>query len=115
MNNDRKGRITRQGPARLRKILCQSAWVGVIHCEETAKQYHRIKGAKSNRTKKALVAVMRKLAIKMWHRALSTGVHEDLFGRGGPHADSDSAPAPQKGLAARFPSPSSQPLDVDAG
>ena len=83
--NDRKGRITRQGPARLRKVLCQAAWVSLIHCKESSQAYHRIKGGKRNRTKKALVAVMRRLAIKMWHRAQSCGVSPELEGRGGPH------------------------------
>lgn len=84
--NNRKGRITRQGPSRLRKMLCQSAWVSVIHSEKSAQDYHRIKQGQSSRTKKALVALMRKLAIKMWHRALSCGVDSELMGRGGPHA-----------------------------
>lgn len=89
--NDRKGRITRQGPARLRKMLCQAAWVSLIHCEQSARTYHRIKGGKSNRTKKALVAVMRQLAIKMWHRAQSCGVSCELEGRGGPHGFAEAA------------------------
>ncbi len=83
--DDRKGRITRQGPARLRKLLCQAAWVAVRDCQDTAAAYHRIKGGKSNRTKKALVAVMRRLAIVMWHRAKSCGPVPELRGRGGPH------------------------------
>jgi len=82
---DRKGRITRQGPARLRKVLCQAAWVAVIHCEDTRAAYHRIRGGKSNRTKKALVAIMRQLAIRMWHRAAACGTVDELRGRGGPH------------------------------
>jgi transposase len=83
--SDRKGRITRQGPARLRKLLCQAAWVSLVHCQETSAAYHRIKGGKSNRTKKALVAIMRRLAIKMWHRAVWCGMPVELRGRGGPH------------------------------
>ena len=83
--NDRKGRITRQGPSRLRKLLCQAAWVSVIRCEKAAAAYHRIRQNQKHRTKKALVALMRKLGIKMWHVALTMGVSEELFGRGGPH------------------------------
>jgi transposase len=84
-SSDRKGRITRQGPARLRKILCQAAWVSLSRCEETGIAYRRIQAGKSNRTKKAIVAIMRRLAIKMWHRALACGVPDELRGRGGPH------------------------------
>lgn len=82
--NDRKGRITRQGPSRLRKLLCQASWVAVRHCSVTKQTYTRIRGGKSNRTKKAIVAVMRRLAIKMWHRAASGGVSAELRGRGRP-------------------------------
>lgn len=90
--DDRKGRITRQGPARLRKMLCQAAWVSLRDSEEASEAYHRIKGGKSNRTKKALVAVMRRLGIKMWHRALSCGTAEELRGRGGPHGEAVPSP-----------------------
>jgi len=83
--SDRKGRITRQGPARLRKLLCQAAWVSLRYCEESAATYARIRGGKKHRAKKALVAVMRRLAIKMWHRAVEFGVSCELEGRGGPH------------------------------
>lgn len=89
--SDRKGRITRQGPARLRKMLCQAAWVSLNHCEESSRTYQRIKAGKSNRTKKALVAVMRRLSIKMWHRAQAAGVSVALVGRGGPHGFAEAA------------------------
>jgi len=101
---DRKGRITRQGPSRVRKMLCQAAWVSVRDCDEASAAYQRIKQGQSKRTKKALVALMRKLGIKMWHRALSCGVSAELMGRGGPHAaerawtetEQASARAPQR-------------------
>jgi transposase len=85
--NDRKGRITRQGPARLRKMLCQAAWVsiGKGNCDQSRETYHRIRQNQKHRTKKALVALMRKLGIKMWHVALACGVSSELDGRGGPH------------------------------
>jgi transposase len=95
---DRKGRITRQGPARLRKLLCQAAWVAVNRCEETSAAYHRIRGGKSSRTKKALVAIMRLLAIKMWHRAAACGAVDELRGRGGPH-ERIVPPAPWEAVA----------------
>lgn len=88
---DRKGRITRQGPARLRKMLCQAAWVSLRDSEDARANYHRIKNGKNNRTKKALVAVMRRLGIKMWHRGRSCGTAEALRGRGGPHASGENS------------------------
>lgn len=82
--DDRKGRITRQGPARLRKMLCQAAWTSIRDSEEVASDYYRIKSGKPGRTKKALVAIMRKLSILMWHRAKESGDFSELRGRGGP-------------------------------
>tara|TARA_R110000744_G_scaffold186740_1_gene306140 strand:+ start:96 stop:1280 length:1185 start_codon:yes stop_codon:yes gene_type:complete len=106
--NDRKGRITRQGPARLRKMLCQAAWVSVIRCEDAAADYHRIKQNQKHRSKKALVAMMRKLGIKMWHRALTCGVSCELEGRARP-SPKDFAQAPQRDLSTPSHSPSLQP------
>ena len=82
--DDRKGRITRQGPSRVRKVLCQAAWVSIRDSEEIAADYQRIKGGRSGRTKKALVAVMRRLSIVMWHRVCDSGDLAALRGRGGP-------------------------------
>jgi len=101
---ERKGRITRQGPSRLRKMLCQAAWVSLRCSEEASASYQRIKQGQSKRTKKALVALMRKLGIKMWHRALSCGVSSELWGRGGPHADPQE---PRLGLRKGTSSPPS--------
>jgi len=97
--NNRKGRITRQGPSRLRKMLCQAAWVSLSHCKESSQTYQRIKQGQSKRTKKALVAVMRLLSIKMWHRAVSCGVSDELWGRGGPHASEATEHPLQRDIA----------------
>lgn len=107
--NDRKGRITRQGPSRLRKMLCQAAWVSLRDSEEASQTYHRIKGGKSNRTKKALVAIMRRLAIQMWHRGMSTGAVEELRGRGGPHEHKTPPRPPIPAAVGSRPSPNSVP------
>tara|TARA_R110002167_G_scaffold38324_2_gene119395 strand:- start:496 stop:1635 length:1140 start_codon:yes stop_codon:yes gene_type:complete len=107
--NDRKGRITRQGPARLRKMLCQAAWVSVIRCEDAAAEYHRIKQNQKSRSKKALVAMMRKLGIKMWHRALACGVSSELEGRDRP-GGKNFAPARQRDMSPPSLSPSLQPI-----
>lgn len=114
-NDDRKGRITRQGPSRLRKVLCQAAWTSLQHCPRAQRDYHRIKQGQSKRTKKALVALMRKLAIRMWHVGLSAGVSSELEGRGGPSElkasarANASARAQQRDAVATFASSSPQP------
>ena len=66
---DRKGHITRQGPSRVRRVLCQATWSrvrsdGAAHCA-----YERIVLKNPKRKKIALVALMRRLAVLMWHRA----------------------------------------------
>jgi transposase len=105
---DRKGRITRQGPSRLRRMLCQAVWSSLARSEEALAAYERIKGGKKNRNKKAVVALMRQLGIKLWHRAMECGVSAELIGRGGPHDVRTSAQAQQRG-AVPIDSPSPRP------
>ena len=76
--DDRKGHITRQGPSRVRKVLCQAAWAAVRLDKETFDTWTRIQGKKTGLKKKAIVAIMRKLGIVMWHRALNAGVSQEL-------------------------------------
>jgi len=66
--NDRKGRITRQGPARIRKVLCQAVWTRVRHLPEEQARHGRIAHRSPKRRKAATVACMRRLAVLMWHR-----------------------------------------------
>lgn len=77
--DDRKGHITRQGPGRVRKILCQAAWAAIRNDGATRDTWVRIQGNKPGRAKKAVVAIMRKLAVVMWHKALAAGVSEELI------------------------------------
>jgi transposase len=77
--DDRKGHITRQGPSRVRKVLCQAAWAAIRTDTATRATWERIKRGSSRRSKKAVVAVMRKLGIQMWHRALEAGVATELL------------------------------------
>lgn len=65
--NDRKGRITRQGPERVRKVLCQSVWCATRYDVREAKVYRDIVARNPNKKKIAVVACMRRLAIRMWH------------------------------------------------
>ena len=60
--------------------------------ESTAQDAKECQGGKRNRTKKALVAIMRRLAIEMWHCARAIGTAEELRGRGGPH-EGETPPA----------------------
>jgi transposase len=66
--DDRKGHISRQGPPRLRKILCQASWVHIRHDPEARRTYQQLVLRNPKKKKIALVAVMRCLAVRLWHR-----------------------------------------------
>jgi transposase len=78
---DRKGHITRQGPSRIRKVLCQAAWAAVRVDSAVRTAWERIRGDRAGRGKKAIVAIMRQLGIRMWHVALAAGVSSELVAR----------------------------------
>jgi|GEM_PF-1495417 len=68
-SSDRKGRITRNGPYRLRSSLNQAIWIHLRYNGEEKDYYDRIILKNPKRKKKAIVACMRKLAIRIWHIA----------------------------------------------
>ncbi len=67
--DDHKGHITREGPARVRRVLCQAAWSRVANDEREAKVYNRIVERNPKHKKIAVVASMRRLGVLMWHIA----------------------------------------------
>ena len=67
--SDRKGRITRDGPYRLRSVLNQALWMHLKYNGEEREVYDRIAEKNPKRKKKAVVAGMRRLVIRMWHVA----------------------------------------------
>jgi len=66
--NDRKGHISRQGPPRLRKVLCQASWVHICHDATGRRIYQQLVSRNPKKKKIAIVAVMRRLAVRLWHR-----------------------------------------------
>lgn len=68
--DDRKGHITRQGPSRVRRVLCQATWCRVrqAHGADRA-AYERVVQKNPKHKKIAVVASMRRLAVRMWHKA----------------------------------------------
>jgi transposase len=68
---DRKGHITRQGPSRVRKVLCQSFWSALRSDPKVSLWYARQVRRNPKIRKIAVVAGMRRLAIVMWHRGMS--------------------------------------------
>lgn len=74
--DDRKGRITRQGPSQVRHVLCQASWAALRCSDHWRATYDRIRRGSPKRNKIAIVAVMRKLAIMMWQTARSSEIDE---------------------------------------
>jgi transposase len=67
---EHKGHITHQGPPRLRRALCQAAHVWVRWDPGARATYGRLVARNPKKRKKiALVAMMRRLAIRLWHLA----------------------------------------------
>jgi transposase len=69
-DDDHKGHITRQGPGRVRKVLCQAVWssIRVVPGERAA--YDRVVRKNPKHKKIAVVARMRALAVRLWHAGL---------------------------------------------
>jgi transposase len=66
---DRKGHITHQGPSRVRYVLCQAAWRRARYDQRESAVYERIALKNPKHKKIAVVAAMRRLAVRMWHAA----------------------------------------------
>jgi transposase len=62
---DRRGRITRRGPALLRKLLVECAWVMLRYNSWARAVYQRLSRGKA-RKKQAIVALARKLLVRCW-------------------------------------------------
>lgn len=78
-SNDRKGHITRQGPARVRKVLCQAAWARIAFDKEEHKVHARIVEKNPKKKKIATVACMRRLGIRMWRMALEAQIKAGVY------------------------------------
>jgi len=72
--SEQKGHITHQGPARVRKVLCQAVWVMLRASMRSSAPfsperlaYERIVQRNPRHKKIAVVALMRRLAIRLWH------------------------------------------------
>jgi len=64
---DRKGHITRQGPARIRRVLCQAVWTR-LRCEEKEREAHEaLTRGNPKRKRLATVARMRHWGVRLWH------------------------------------------------
>jgi transposase len=63
---DRRGRISRRGPALLRKLLVECAWAMLRYHGWARAVYRRLSGGGTARQKQALMALARKLLVRCW-------------------------------------------------
>ena len=63
---DRRGRITRRGPAVLRKLLVQAAWAMLRYNAWAKAVFVRLTRGGKTRRKQAVVALARKLLVRCW-------------------------------------------------
>ena len=63
---DRRGKITRRGPAILRKLLVECAWCMLRYNPWAQKLYKRLTGGGAARKKPAVVALARKILVRCW-------------------------------------------------
>src|SRR5262249_31974591 len=64
--SDRRGRITRRGPALLRKLLVECAWAMPRYNARARETYARLTRAGTTRKKQAVVALARRLLVRCW-------------------------------------------------
>src|SRR5207302_7645461 len=63
---DRRGRITKRGPALLRKMLVECAWCMLRYNAWARGIYQRLTGGGQRRKKQAIVALARKVLVRCW-------------------------------------------------
>jgi len=63
---DRRGRITRRGPSLLRKLLVEAAWCSLRYNAWARDIVARISRGQRTRKKQAIIALARKLLVRLW-------------------------------------------------
>jgi transposase len=84
---DRRRRITRRGPALLRKLLVECAWVMLRYNGWARAVYQRLSRGKA-RKKQAIVALARKLLVRCWAM-----LRDKAKGRADPEPSPEAVPA----------------------
>jgi len=64
--SDRRGRVTKRGPKRLRTALVECAWAALRYNAWARAVYLRISRGSKSRKKQAVVALARKLLVRCW-------------------------------------------------
>ena len=63
---DRRGRITRRGPRILRKVLVEAAWCMLRYNAWARQIFARISRGQRSRRKQAIIALARKILVRLW-------------------------------------------------
>jgi len=77
--DDRKGHITHQGPWRVRRALCQCAWARIRSDAKEKAAYERVVAKNPKHKKIAVVAIMRRLAVQLWHLGREAQIKHGCF------------------------------------
>ena len=78
-DSDRKGHITHQGPWRVRRALCQMVWTLLRTDPEEKAYYERVVAKNPKKKMIAVVACMRRLAVRLWHLGLEAQRDAGVF------------------------------------
>ena len=78
-HDDCKGHITHQGPWRVRRALCQCAWSRIRTNAQEKAAYARIVAKNPKHKKIAVVAIMRRLAVLLWHLGREAQIKHGCF------------------------------------
>ena len=78
---ERKGHITRQGSPRVRRVLCQAVWSSLRSSPEARAVYQRLVAKNPKKKKIAVVAMMRRLGIALWHAGLEAQQQAGAFAK----------------------------------
>ena len=84
---DRKGHITHQGPWRVRRVLCQCVWSRIRTDDAEKTVYDRLVAKNPKHKKIAVVALMRRLGVLLWHLGRDAQIRHACFSSSSaPHA-----------------------------
>lgn len=97
---DRQLGISHAGSALLRKMLVQAAWIGQLTNPWMRETFQRVSAGKAERKKKAVVAVARKLFVRLW-----------AMDRGGQDWNGPAAVVPDWRLRRTIPAPVAASLE----
>lgn len=101
---NRLGRITRQGPGTVRKLLVEAAWRGIAKSPSMKALFERITRGEADRRKRALIAVAHHLARVMLSMLRSGAAWEERMGEtpGVSTGSEEQRPAEKTKAKARF-------------